>query len=211
MAWTFTPEDPGTLDSTPLVTPDCIYAAVAHRAGFSTYGRLYCLDRATGKQLWTFDNKGEMKQVFSSPCLADGRLYIGEGYHQDSGCKLFCIDAKTGKKIWDFPTKSHTESTPAVVDGKVYFGAGDDGIYCLDAATGKEAWHFEGLHVDTRLAVVNGRVYGGSGGYGKPNCMICLDAKNGARLWKTPRAACRFSARRRFTASASSSVPATAT
>src|SRR5436190_1930659 len=80
----------------------------------------------------------------------------------------------TDQKVWDFRTKSHTESTPCVVGGKVFFGAGDDGVYCLDARTGKEVWHFTGPHVDTNPAVEGGRLYAGSG-YGKPNEIFCLD------------------------------------
>jgi outer membrane protein assembly factor BamB len=183
--WTFKAPDLGSLDSTPLVTEDRVYAAAAHRAGFVQMGRMYCLDRATGNILWSFDADGEMKQVFSSPCLADGKLYVGEGYHQDSGCKLYCLDAQSGKKLWDFKTKSHTESSPCVWHGKVYFGAGDDGVYCLDATTGAEVWHFEGLHVDTSPVVVNGRLYGGSA-YGKEFFMFCLDAAKGGPVWKVP-------------------------
>ena len=33
------------------------------------------------------------------------------------------------------------ECTPAVYDGRVYVGAGDDGIYCLDLKSGKMVWH----------------------------------------------------------------------
>ncbi|MBY0527239.1 MAG: PQQ-binding-like beta-propeller repeat protein [Gemmataceae bacterium] len=184
LEWVFKSEDPGSLDSTPLVVGDKVYAAVAHRAGLRNYGRLYCLDRATSKVLWTFGEKEVMKPVFSTPCIADGRLYIGEGYHQNDNCRLFCINPDTGALIWDFQTGSHTESSPCVVGDRVYFGAGDDGVYCLDVKDGKEHWHYQGLHVDTNPAVVDGRLYGGSG-YGK-FVMFCLDAKTGKRIWEVP-------------------------
>src|SRR5207248_7832769 len=103
---------------------------------------LYCVDLGTRNVLWTFDNDGDMKEVFSSPCLSGGRIYIGEGFHEDKGCRLYCIDANTGKKLWDFPTSSHTEGTPVVVGGRVYFSAGDDGVYCADADKGTKAWQF---------------------------------------------------------------------
>lgn len=184
VAWKFKAEDPGTIDSTPLIDGDRVYVAAAHGAGFQAYGTVYCLDRSTGKQLWSFDDEGNLKQIFSSPCLADGRLYVGEGYHQDSSCKLYCLTADTGRKLWAFPTKSHTESSPCVADGKVFFGAGDDGVYCLNAADGKEVWHFEGLHVDTSPAVVGNRLYGGSG-YGDRYFLFCLDTATGNPIWRT--------------------------
>ena len=89
-----------------------------------------------------FNNNGDMKPVFSSPCVWNGRLYIGEGFHSDMMCKLYCIDAAKGEKLWEFATKGHTESSPRVIDGRVYFGAGDDGLYCVDAITGEECLAF---------------------------------------------------------------------
>jgi outer membrane protein assembly factor BamB len=180
--WVFRPKDRGSITSSPLVDGDFVYIGTAHQRGFSQRGGLYCLDRHTGKEHWVFDAGGEMKPVFSSPCVSEGRLYVGEGFHQDSECKLYCINAKDGTKLWDFPTQSHTESSPCVVGGRVFFGAGDDGVYCVDAVTGKERWHFRGLHVDSSPAVVGERVYAGSG-YGRPE-IFCLDAKTGDLHWR---------------------------
>jgi outer membrane protein assembly factor BamB len=186
--WKFEPQDPGTIASSPLVAGDRVYVAAAHGGVFEKYGRLYCLDRATGKELWRFDDDQGMKQVFSTPCLADGRLYIGEGFHQDSNCKLYCLDAATGKKQWEFITSSHTESSPCVVDGKVYFGAGDDGVFCLDAASGNEVWHYPGLHVDCNPCVTGGRLYAGSGvgDIYRETCLFCVDAATGKEVWRVP-------------------------
>ena len=113
--------------SSPVVAGDRVYTAALHQ-GFQPYGTVYCLDRESGRVRWGFNDGGKMKDVFSSPCVAAGRVYVGEGFHQDLGCRMYCLDADTGEKVWDFPTNSHTESTPCVAGGKVYFGAGDDGL-----------------------------------------------------------------------------------
>src|SRR5205814_1193228 len=79
-------------------------------------------------------------------------------------CQFYCLDAADGHKLWQFETAGHIESSPCVADGKVFFGAGDDGLYCLDAGTGSRRWHFQGpFHIDTSPAVAGGRVYAGSG------------------------------------------------
>jgi outer membrane protein assembly factor BamB len=187
LLWKFQPKDAGSIASTPLVAGDRVFVAAAHGSAFP-FGRLYCLNRATGKEVWSFDNDGEMKQVFSTPCLADGRIYIGEGFHQDRECRLYCVEAATGKKVWEFATTSHTESSPCVADGKVYFGAGDDGLFCVNAATGKEIWHYPGLHVDCSPCVVGARVYAGSGvgDTYRETDLFCLDAAKGTEAWKVP-------------------------
>src|SRR5262249_18697790 len=141
---------------------------------------------------------------------ADGCIYIGEGFHKHKGCRVFCIDADTGKLQWKSePTNSHTESTPVVVGGKVYTGAGDDGVLCLDAKTATKTCQFPDrgdgnpltmnrlhLHVDATLAVADGKVYGGAGSdedaknpeeFGEP-AIFCLDAATGKQIWleRTP-------------------------
>ncbi|HEY7157856.1 MAG TPA: PQQ-binding-like beta-propeller repeat protein [Gemmataceae bacterium] len=189
VAWRFRPSvERCWMASSPAVDGDRVYIGVVLPSAFNNSGAVYCIDRKTGKEIWMFNAGGDMKDVFSSPCVADGRLYIGEGFHQHSDCKLYCLDAATGKKLWDFATASHTESTPCVSGGKVYFGAGDDGLYCLDVATGQEKWHLKGLHVDANPLVIDNRLYGGSGigdAY-KETVLFCANADTGELHWRMP-------------------------
>ena len=187
--WTFEPAERGAIVSTPLVAGGHVYVSVIHDAPLSTSGAVYCLNRLTGKPVWRFDDDGRMLQVYSSPCLAGGLLYVGEGMHQNHDCKLYCLEANSGQKRWNFRTAGHIESSPCVADGRVFFGAGDDGLYCLDAATGAESWHFQGpVHVDTSPAVGAGRVYAGSGVSLTHTVteVFCLDTRDGKVLWRTP-------------------------
>jgi hypothetical protein len=184
--WKFRLPAKGAIASSPLVVGDRVYVAAAHDDVFRPYGAVYCLDRATGKPVWTFSDTGKMKQVFSSPVVAAGRLYIGEGFHQDAECRIFCLSADKGEKLWEFATESHTESTPAVVDGKLYCGAGDDGMFCLTADKGKKQWQFPSFHIDASPVVKGDRVYAGCGigDEHKTTALFCLDAKKGQPLWR---------------------------
>ncbi|MFL5342850.1 MAG: PQQ-binding-like beta-propeller repeat protein [Gemmataceae bacterium] len=192
--WKFEPKGTGTVFSTPLIAGDRVYFSVAQSVGFTKFGSVYCLDVNSGAELWHFDNgRGPsdpvgLKELVSSPCLADGKIYIGEGFHQDTNCKLFCLEANTGNKLWEFQTSSHTESTPCVVDDKVYFGAGDDGVYCLNAADGKFVWNYPKVHVDAPPVVADGRLYVGSGVGDKytTTLLFCLDAEKGTEIWNVP-------------------------
>jgi outer membrane protein assembly factor BamB len=189
VVWRFRPPvERCWIASSPTVEGDHVYIGVVLASAFRSSGAVYCVDRRTGKELWMFNDGGDMKDVFSSPCVADGRVYIGEGFHQHADCKLYCLDAATGKKLWEFGTRSHTESSPCVADGKVYFGAGDDGLYCLDAVTGQEKWHLSGLHVDANPLVIDNRLYGGSGAGDtyKETVLFCLNADTGAEHWRMP-------------------------
>ena len=154
-------------------------------AGVFVDGVLVCVDRSTGRQRWRFGKSG-VKTIFSTPVVAGGKIYFGEGLHTDPGCNLYCLDAATGEELWTFPTTSHTEGTPCVADGKVYFSAGDDGLFCLDATSGKEIWHCRGkeqsLHIDTPVIVVDGKLYAGSG-Y-NTFAVFCLDANTGEQVWR---------------------------
>jgi outer membrane protein assembly factor BamB len=192
--WVFEPKKKGEILSTPCVTPERVYVTVHHRPNpIQQFGTVYALDPNTGATIWEFDTDPDdvvrrLKPMFSSPVYADGKLYFGEGYHMDQDSRLFCLDAATGKMLWAFETNSHTESTPAVADGKVVFGAGDDGLMCLDAVTGKQIWQFTaegGLHVDSNPLIHNGRVYAGSGTSkrSKNTRIFCVDLKTGKEVW----------------------------
>ena len=186
LAWSFRLPVRGAILSSPLLAGDRVYLAAAHEHSFTPWGALYCLDRATGEVVWQFDDGKKMKQGFSSPVLADGKLYFGEGLHQDSDCRLFCLDARTGEKLAEFATLSHTEATPVVAGGGIYVGAGDDGLYRLDLKTLKKEWNFPGHHIDTGPVVVGGAAYGGAGvgDFHKDPALFRLDARTGKPAWR---------------------------
>jgi len=81
--------------------------------------------------------------------------------------------------LWKYKTSSHVDSSPAVVDGKIYFGSEDNYLYCLDT-NGDLLWKYEtGNYVDSSPAVVNGKVYFGS----RDSYLYCLDTY-GNLLWR---------------------------
>lgn len=182
MKWCFVSKERGSIYSSPAIAANEVFVGAVIQTQDSLSGALYCVDRNHGELLWTFNDRGKMKPVASSPCYANGRVYVGEGFHTDMSCKLYCIDSVTGKSSWEFKTNGHTEAQPCVVGGRVYFSAGDDGLYCLDADNGGLKWHFEGPHVDMCPAVVNDRIYAGSG-YSASE-VFCLDAINGVPIWR---------------------------
>jgi outer membrane protein assembly factor BamB len=189
VVWMFEQAERGAIISTPVITEDCVYVAAIRDSAFAPSGVVYCLDRQGGSVRWKFDDDGAMKHTYSTPCLADGRLYVGEGMHGNDVCKMYCLDTADGRKVWEFVTDGHIESSPCIADGAVFFGSGDDGLYCLDAASGSKRWQFHGKwHVDVRPEVMSGRVYAGSGIslLNRTTEIFCLDASNGQPLWRTP-------------------------
>ena len=133
-------------------------------------------------------NEEEMLPGFCSPVYADGKIYVGEGFHEHQSCRMLCLDAATSKKLWEFKTNSHTESTPAVADGLIVFGAGNDGIYVLDANSGVERWHYtgeRGLHMDATPVFADGLIYAASGfsRTHQVNRIFCLDPRTKTEVW----------------------------
>jgi eukaryotic-like serine/threonine-protein kinase len=187
--WTFEQIERGAIVSSPRLAGDRVYVAAIRDAGLSTTGAVYCLNRDTGKLVWQFDDDGQMQQMYSSPCIAHGKLYIGEGMHANQVCKFYCLDADSGKKLWQCVTGGHIESSPCVADGNVFFAAGDDGLYCLDAITGAARWHYQApIHVDTSALIVGKRLYCGSGvsRTRKATTIFCLDVDDGKLVWQKP-------------------------
>jgi len=181
--WVFRDEDfrSGNFSSSPAVVGSRVYVGSAQADVFASGGVVYCLDVESGDMIWKYQTK---RQIFSSPAVVDGKVYIGEGLHQDKDSQLYCLDAATGSFLWSFQTSSQVESSPAVADGKVFFGAGMEGVYCVSAKTGEQIWHHPGIYVGISPAVHNGSVYVGTG-YGETS-IYCLDADTGAQKWKLP-------------------------
>jgi outer membrane protein assembly factor BamB len=180
----------GALIGTPCVTDDRVYIGVVRDTGLQPTGAVICLDRTTLKPIWTFDDGGKMLHMFSSPTVANGRLYIGEGMHANFECHLYCLNAATGQKHWAYSAGSHIESTPIVINDRVVFGAGDDGVVCLNAETGSPIWKLDRpAHVDTTAIVADDAVFAGSGISRRipaEPAVYALDLESGRIRWRTP-------------------------
>lgn len=84
-------------------------------------------------------------------------------------------------KAWSFPTRWPVTSSPALVNGVVYFGSADGNVYALNANTGGMIWKSApGGAFSSSPAVANGVVYIGS----DANNFFALNAHTGALLWK---------------------------
>lgn len=193
IVWVFQPDDPGAFLASPCLDPNQkrVYVAAAHQSGFSRWGAIYAVDTETGKEVWRFTDDGKLKPIFSSPDAFSGKLYFGEGLHSDTDCKLFCLDLNTGAKLWEYQTAGHVESSPVVRHGRVYFGAGDDGLYSLNAETGEKHWQLTGYHIDaTPFVYSDERVFVGScstpGSRFHELLLLAIDAKKGRIVWSEP-------------------------
>jgi parallel beta-helix repeat protein len=87
----------------------------------------------------------------------------------------------TNSVLWIYTVGAKVRSSPAVADGKVFFGAYDGNVYCLNETTGEKIWNNT---IDTYLvsspAIANGKLFIGAFYQQK---LYCLNASNGETIW----------------------------
>jgi len=178
----------------PIVASAAIADGVVYIASMDTY--LYAIDQETGKEKWKYKSR---MPIASSPAVAGGTLYF-----VSSAGSLGAVDIATGKIKWVLPTEYERKfearnlhgypsaaqtipdawdiftSSPAVANGKVFFGSGDGNVYAADAQTGLLQWKFATKDVvHASPAVVNGTVYIGSW----DSYLYAIDAETGQEKW----------------------------
>lgn len=82
---------------------------------------------------------------------------------------------------WTFKTGGPVKSSPAIVGGNVFFGAGDSNLFCVNLADGKRVWafHADGA-IEASPLVLDGRVF-----FGTENTnFFALDAATGKEVWR---------------------------
>ncbi len=94
----------------------------------------------------------------ASPAFAYNTVYI------PTSSATYALDAANGTLKWSRPLDGgYSVSSPAVADGKVYFGLDNGYVYALDALTGDIIWSYktEGA-VQSSPAISNGLLFVGS-------------------------------------------------
>jgi outer membrane protein assembly factor BamB len=142
----------------------------------------------TGLNAKTAEGTWQTRGYGGSPALIDGILYY-------SWRELHALDVKTKQEKWQFDLQDDSQeivSSPAVVDGVVFFGSGGGYLYALGQSTGQEQWKFKaGDRVDSDPAIADGNVYfsgatlvmdsSDSGVY--EGTLYALDARTGQEKW----------------------------
>ena len=185
--WTF--KTGGPIVASPAVADGVVYIT-------STDAFVYAIDQETGKEKWKLKTR---MPIASSPTISGGLLYL-----VTSSSGLAAIDIATGQIKWVLPTEFERRfearnlhgympaaqtipdawdiytSSPAVANGKVYFGSGDGNIYAADAQTGMLQWKFATKDVvHASPAVVGNTVFIGS----FDSNLYAIDAETGTEKW----------------------------
>jgi eukaryotic-like serine/threonine-protein kinase len=187
-SWLFKTDGP--IVSSPALSNGVVFVG-------SSDGVFYAVERDTGKQKW----KSVMTDpISSSPAVANGLVY----FLTYDGV-FYALAEDTGEIKWRFATGGERRfeakgihgltpatqniadpmdvflSSPAVFNGRVYFGSSDGHVYALDARTGVLAWSFEtGDVVHASPAIANNTIYIGSW----DSYLYALDAATGLEKWR---------------------------
>jgi outer membrane protein assembly factor BamB len=146
-------------------------------------GVLFAVNARTGKRAWRFRSG---RCVAASPA-ASGRLVYqafmnrppcnAEGDDLDG--EIIAFYAGSGKVRWRRKI-GPSETSPLVVDGRLYVGDWRGRVYALKANTGNVLWTYEtGDEVKGALAYSGDRVFVGS----YDHHVYALDARTGKRIW----------------------------
>jgi FOG: WD40-like repeat len=123
----------------------------------------------------------------ASASVADNRVYVVRNSPNAPGGKLYALDKETGQQLWNFPpdalTGDFSTTTPAVVNGIVYFGVNRFGtvVFAVNAVSGVEIWRHNGpvANIVSSPTVIDGRVYVAF----TDGTIRALDAANGQIIW----------------------------
>jgi len=149
-AWDYDTHTQRGLEATPLVVDGVMYTS-------GSVGQVYALNAKTGRELWTFDPKNDLRVNQRACCDEVNRgvaVWKGKVYVASFDGHLFALDAGTGSTLWKVDTivdrkRAYTSTGAPEVAGKVvvignagaeYDARGYVSAYDLD--TGKFAWRF---------------------------------------------------------------------
>jgi outer membrane protein assembly factor BamB len=97
------------------------------------------IDAATGKKLWSYEQRNQYAVHANTPLYSNGYLYCVSGYGYGSVMLKLSADGSSVTKVWNNKTLDSRMGGIVLLNGKIYgFGDQVKGLHCLDWKTGKE-------------------------------------------------------------------------
>ncbi|MFC3959720.1 PQQ-binding-like beta-propeller repeat protein [Halovivax cerinus] len=126
-------------------------------------GRIFALDRADGRVLWTHQT-GTRDSRFTVPAVGDGVLFVSD----DGSGSVRAVEATTGEIRWETPlyrdedgqTRTGTLFAPLLTEEHVVVSAGSAGLVGLGRTDGRRRFRAASEPVVSPLAVAHETIYG---------------------------------------------------
>jgi len=123
------------IDSPTGATP----AVRGSRVFFGTEGgAFYAIDWKEARVDWRYASE-ERNVAFRSSAAVTGQLAIVGGRDK----LLHALDLQSGEAKWTFPARKRIDSSPVVVESRVWVGSADGRLYALDLASGRKTWDYD--------------------------------------------------------------------
>jgi outer membrane protein assembly factor BamB len=151
-------------------------------------GVVVSLNRTTGKRVWMRD-MGYL--AASSPAYAEKKIFVTilERTKGVRAGRVAAIWAKSGKVSWSKPLRSRSESSPMVVDHRLFFGTENGTVYAMRVDDGSVQWKFQARGAAKGgLALDEGKLYFGTyGGH-----VYAVSQRTGKQVWHTGTSGAKF-------------------
>ncbi len=125
--------------------------------------------------LWKHTIEAEGVTPIATPAVGPNAVYA------PVGDTIYAIDRVTGDVLWEQATGGEIYSSPALVEGILYFGSRDNNLWAVNAEDGSVQWRYPtGGPVDCTPVVAYGVCYFGS----DDNRLTALDLESRRPIWQ---------------------------
>jgi outer membrane protein assembly factor BamB len=142
-------------------------------------GVLSAINIHTGHSFW---QRRIGSRSASSPAVSRNVVYAAVLARADGVPKgeVFALAYATGKVLWSRALPSPSESSPLLVDGRLYFGSQNGTVYALSAHDGDVIWTYHAAGAVKASPTLSGGIlyFGDYSGH-----VQAISAKTGRRIW----------------------------
>ncbi|MDT8318012.1 MAG: PQQ-binding-like beta-propeller repeat protein [bacterium] len=116
-------------------------------------------------------------QEYSSPVADDNRIFTASL----SGKGVRAFNENSGILLWYFKVEKGVEGSPALYEGRVYFGGNDGYLYAVNSETGLLVWKFNAdAEILSSPVADEGIIYFSAAN----DILYALDAKTSKLIWR---------------------------
>lgn len=119
----------------PVATKDRIFIGTDG----AEIGHVYAFDPARGDVAWKYAHQGKASSGFPSDVLLAGDRVIAVTVDE----RVVALNAASGAEVWSFSIGTQRRRvgiSPALANGRVFFGSSNGAVYAIDARTGTQLW-----------------------------------------------------------------------